>query len=142
MKQATMAVNFSFNRSINTSPFILLKGKTPNIDSEIKEHEIFPNRDTRFRERDRHHDRYARKHIVKGKKTARNDFEIGQEVLIWRKLLGKKLANNWHSGFKIVDKIPPDAYVVSNGTSTLRANKAQIKAARRGRGNVAIINLA
>lgn len=59
-----------------------------------------------------------------------------------RKQLGKKLANNWHIGFKIVDKIPPDAYLVSNGTSTLRANKAHIKAVGSGRRSVAINNLA
>ena len=50
----------------------------------------------------------------------------GDNVLIYKEKLGNKLGSAWQAGFKVKNKIFPDAYLVTNGQSTLRLNKAHI----------------
>ena len=131
LKQATLATNISFNRSINTSPYILKYGMLPNfeIDKKFNKIDIAKDRPKIITARDEHFQKYAEKHIIKGKISAKNDYKIGENVLVFRKQLGDKLKSDWLEGFMIIEKITPDAYIVSNGKTKIRANKVHMKRA-------------
>ena len=73
------------------------------------------NRDAKFKE-------YAEKN-----QPTECDINIGDNVLIFKEQLGKKLANQWIPGFRVIDKILPDAFIVTNNTQTFRVNKRHIK---------------
>ncbi|KAF9760593.1 Retrovirus-related Pol polyprotein from transposon [Nosema granulosis] len=128
VEKATLAVNISFNRSIGTSPFILRWAKSPllKIDTGMglqahrysrKDLEI--KRDDNFRK--------YRKSIEKGSLVARADFNIGDQVLIYREQASNKLKQNWHPGYVITDKILPDGFIVKKGQRFLRVNKSHVK---------------
>jgi hypothetical protein len=65
--------------------------------------------------------------IVEGNVSIKSDYEIGEDVLIYKINLSNKLTNEWKTGLQIIGKIPPDAYRVKNGTIELRLNKKDIK---------------
>ncbi|KAF9762441.1 hypothetical protein NGRA_2008 [Nosema granulosis] len=54
-------------------------------------------------------------------------FKVGENVLVFKKKLSNKLLSCWTPGYKIVGMIPPDAYIVKSGNTTLRLNKSHIK---------------
>ncbi|KAI5152516.1 hypothetical protein ENBRE01_2887 [Enteropsectra breve] len=77
--------------------------------------------------RDQHFKKYADIHIKKGKIQIPSDFRIGEQVYIYKKVLGDEFKPRWNFGFTIVNHIPPDAYTVTNGQSTFRVNKKHLK---------------
>jgi hypothetical protein len=82
LESATFAYNISFNRAINTSPYILKYGKEPKIDHNQHAVEQEFARDELMRLRDRHFEKY-KKSIIKGKKTIEYNIGVGERVLIY-----------------------------------------------------------
>ena len=129
LPQATLATNLSFNRSIQTSPFIMKHGKLPDldIDKRLGIIDIEQNKIAVKQKRDDHFQEYSEKDIEKGKVLIKKQLQLGDPVLIYKEKLGDKLGSSWHPGFRITEKILPDAYLVTNGQSTLRLNKSHIR---------------
>lgn len=137
---ACKAVNLSFNRSIQTCPYLMAYGTVPDleIDSRLTAPKTIRNRTLLWQNHRDHREAYNRD-IVKGKKLATNNFQTGDQVVIFKEVLGEKCASRWHPGYTIVQSIQPDSFTVTNGKSTLRLNKAHIKRAPEGEGNVVTI---
>jgi hypothetical protein len=129
LQQATLAVNLSFNRSIQTSPFIFKTGRLPNlpVDEALGLGTVTKPQAGLQAIRDAHFQSYATKDIVKGRRSVKEEFIPGDNVLIYKERLGDKLGSKWIQGFAIKNSIPPDAYLVTNGRSQLRLNKSHIK---------------
>lgn len=129
LNEATYAVNISYNRAIRTSPMIIKYGTIPDLEIDTKlnvtsqTEPILEVRDLR----DRNFSRYAEKGIQKGKRVCKNNLEIGDSVAIYVENIGNKLSSNWHEGYRVIEKVPPDAYMVQNKKSKLRVNKKHIK---------------
>lgn len=127
--KATRSLNISYHRAINTSPFIMKYGKEPELDID-KEFNVQPNIISKPKlstERDRHWSNYSERNIIKGQKQLKNNFDVGESVMIFNQQMIGKLNKNWIQGYKVLGKIPPDAYIVSNGKSKLRLNKMHIR---------------
>lgn len=77
--------------------------------------------------RDKHFDDYGKKSIEKGKIECKYDLDIGDSVAIFKNNPTNKFTQTWFPGFTVVSKIPPDAYVVSNGKKNFRVNKKHVK---------------
>ena len=129
LPRATLALNMSFNRAIQTSSFIFKYGRTPmfEIDKNLNAQEkIIPvqnsveMRNSKFKE-------YAKKNIEKGKISIERNLKVGDPVLIFRPLLSNKLGAEWQPGYKIRNLIGSDAYEVEKDKSTIRVNKKHIK---------------
>jgi len=123
---ATRAYNISFNRAVNTSPYILKFGKDPLIvtDREIQTDEY--SLSDLMQKRDQNFEVY-KKGIIKGKKTVPYDLEVGEKVLIYIEPLSQKFKEKWYQGFTVKEKALPDAYIVSKNGKEYRVNKAHIK---------------
>lgn len=126
--KATRAVNICYNRSIGTSPYILLHGQLPTLPVD----NLFGLRNTHVdqeevnRNLDKLREKYD-KEIIQGKKSIPYNLNSGDAVLIYRDVGKGKLAANWVQGFKIKKKIEPDAYVVTDGNKEYRVNKNRVK---------------
>ena len=102
-------------------------GKSPklqigqyDIDSkELSKPDLMNMKDVHFRK--------YQKEIQKGHKRVKYDLEIGHKVLIFNPPLSNKLAEKWHPGYQIVEKIEPDAYLVEKKGKKYRVNKAHVK---------------
>jgi transposase InsO family protein len=129
LSKATNALNYSFNRAIRTSPYVFKFGKTPEfqIDKELEIPEVIVPRTESKQERDREFAQYAKKSIEKGKIQIKERLNINDPVLIFKKPLSQKFKENWKQGFKIVEFIEPDAYLVTDGKSRYRLNKSHLK---------------
>jgi hypothetical protein len=128
VEAATVAVNASLNRSINTSPYIFKFGKTPIFDIDAK-YKVFQ---TKYSKKELNEKRNAKftnysKSIVKGKITAVNDFEIRDRVLMYREILSDKFKSSWQTGFVVLRKVEPDAYILFKDGKEFRANKSHVK---------------
>lgn len=129
-QQATAAYNISFNRSIDSSPFILKYGRHPvmKVDKLLKiEIPNCPPLQDIYEIRNKHWVSYSKKDIQEGIKSVPNDFKVGDKVLIYHEPLKGKLSSNWTTGFIILEKSSEDSYIVSNGKSTMRLNKKHLK---------------
>lgn len=129
LENATYALNISFNRAINTSPYVLKYGKQPNIEIDKKANNL---REDKVIQEIRHSgdqvwQTYAQKDIIKGKKLIKGDFEIGERVLIYREPVKGKFTQTWFPGFKIEKQLGPDSFLVTNNSTKLRLNKKHIK---------------
>ncbi|KAF9762243.1 Gag-Pol polyprotein [Nosema granulosis] len=130
LPRATLAYNLSFNRAIGTSPFIFKHG----VQKEIGVDKILgglPRRHSMqdiIDHRNRNFETYE-KSMVKGKRSIQRNLRIGDKVLIFRDLVGDKMAEKWWRGYVITDFIGDDAYMVRqvDGNSLLRVNKRHIK---------------
>ncbi|KRH92279.1 putative transposable element, partial [Pseudoloma neurophilia] len=112
---ATYATNISFNRSIQTSPFIFVKQETPEFKSDQKyliNKQMVPYSQSNER-RNRSRAKYEDKSIRKGNKSCFEQFEIGQDVMIFKKR-NSKLDPNWYGGYKIVNRASDHAFWVRN----------------------------
>lgn len=129
LKDATLAVNLSYNRSIGTSPHILHMAQSPTfpIDKLLKITSSPFNQANLFSERDKHHSKYSRSSIVKGSKEIKQKFKTGEKVLLYRKVLGSEFKERWNPGFTIKEPISEDAYIVEKNGKLYRANKANLK---------------
>lgn len=139
VSKARLATNISFNRSIQTSPFIMRHGMLPDleIDKKLGIIKIEQDKISIKKKRDDHFQEYSKRDIEKGKILIKEQLLHGDQVMIYKEKLGDKLGSSWRSGFRITDKILPDAYLVTNGQLTLRVNKAHIrKDFSRGEGDV------
>ncbi|KAI5171246.1 hypothetical protein PAEPH01_1590, partial [Pancytospora epiphaga] len=127
---ATFAMNISFNRSINTSPYVLLMGQCPQlpIDKKFNVSTKFRHKATLLADRDKHFSTY-KKDIIKNRKLIKPNLKIGDQVFIYKKVLGNEFKPRWCGGFKVTRFIGPDAYLVSNGNSSTRVSKKHIKLA-------------
>ncbi|KRH93508.1 pol polyprotein [Pseudoloma neurophilia] len=128
LEAATHAVNISFNRSIQTSPYIFTKQMTPEFkkikELGLKVKEIPFSESNHLRNTKR--SAYEEKHIVKGQKSCKNDYQIGDSVLIFKQRM-TKLEPNWHPNYTIHSKASEHAYWVENGAQRIRLNKQYIK---------------
>ena len=66
------------------------------------------------------------KDIVKGQKTDKKEFHIGQQVCLYRPT-ANKLTNKWKLAYTIVDKTSCDGYKLRKGRQIITANKTHIK---------------
>ncbi|KAI5152581.1 hypothetical protein ENBRE01_2934, partial [Enteropsectra breve] len=127
LEKATEAYNISYHRAINTSPFMLKYGKTPQISiggkevlsTEYSKSQLNNMRDTHFK--------HYQKAIQKGKKEIKKVFQVGDPVLIFNPPLSQKLKEKWHSGYKVIKIVEPDAYIVLKEGKEFRINKSHIK---------------
>ncbi|KAF9762429.1 Retrovirus-related Pol polyprotein from transposon [Nosema granulosis] len=125
---ATWAVNISYNRAIGTSPYAMVFGRLPelSVDEKFGKRTVTVNKDDLLRRRSKIIEKY-RSSIMKGKVQILKDFEVGDNVLVYKKHLSNKLLSCWTPGYRVVQKIPPDAYVVKSKGSTLRLNKSHLR---------------
>ena len=129
VEEAVFGINISFHRALGTSPYIWTHGKiapeilktVPHLNKEMK-----INKENLIHKRQKIWDRYA-KEIEKGQRTLPYNLEIGDPVLIYKNPPGNKLKAKWIQGYKIIDKSPPDGYLVSNNKSHFKLNKVHIK---------------
>ncbi|KAF9760594.1 Retrovirus-related Pol polyprotein from transposon [Nosema granulosis] len=125
---AARATNISFNRAIKTSPFILKYGKLPTLEIDKKLGHITQELDhERILAKVYQNRKNYRREIEKGKKRAKDTFRIGDRVLVYKKQLSDKIKAEWIPGYTILEKIEPDAYIVTKGTSKCRLNKSHLK---------------
>ncbi|KAI4293446.1 hypothetical protein PAPHI01_2720, partial [Pancytospora philotis] len=129
LSAATAAVNASYNRSIGTCPFMIVKCMRPQlpIDEELMAPDGKTSKTAVLARRDQHFMKYAQRNIIKGQKRINEKLRIGDKVLIFREVLGDEFKNRWENGFIIKEIIAPDAYIVVNGNRILRVNKKHIK---------------
>ncbi|MGL5691848.1 MAG: hypothetical protein ACRDD8_13650, partial [Bacteroidales bacterium] len=129
LSQAVSAVNFSFHRALQTSPYVFKNGNHPvfNIDKKYGVDKI--NKAIQFSKqtRDDNFSTYADKNIRKGEVKCHSNFQEGDKVLIYKETLGNKFGTNWVPGFTITKKIHEEAYIVSNGERKIRLNKIHLK---------------
>jgi G:T-mismatch repair DNA endonuclease (very short patch repair protein) len=131
LKRVTLAVNVSYNRSIGTSPFVVMYGKQPkfvfeaSFDMTNQEVDMAATKN----KRDEHWNRYAKRNIEKGRTLITMDMNVGDNVMIFKKPMSNKFSRNWWGGYWITDIIPPDAYLVTDGKRRFRVNKKHIKIA-------------
>lgn len=125
---ATKAVNLSYNRAIGTAPYCIKTGLLPElpIDKQLGQETISINQHKLSSIINKAKRSYYN-NFTTGKRSAPNEFQIGDRVLVFKKNLSNKLKSNWIQGFVIDSKIPPDAYIVKSKTSTLRLNKCHLK---------------
>ena len=128
LKKAVWAYNISLHRALNTSPYILKYGRIPElqIDNELNQPEIIIEKSESQNKRDRHFLNYS-KAIEKGSKIVKYNLLPDDPVLIFRPPLKDKMKEKWIPGFRIREKILPDAYIVTDGIKEYRLNKAHVK---------------
>ncbi|KAI5182010.1 hypothetical protein NEOKW01_2150, partial [Nematocida sp. AWRm80] len=107
LEQATLAYNISYQRAIGTSPFILNHLTEPNleIDKKTTTSEFSYNKTQILNKRDLHWKKYASNNIPKGKIKIDDQLRIGDEVLIYRDVLGDEFKNRWSTGYTIKEII-------------------------------------
>lgn len=129
LSSATNGTNISFNRSIGTSPYILTKSLSPNlnIDLELNNLSIPYNKQQLLKTRDSNFKKYAEKNIVKGEKEITEKLEIGQKALLYRNVLGDEFKARWKPDYYIKEIVLPDAYILEKDGKTIRANKTHVK---------------
>lgn len=136
LQAANDAVNISFNRSINTSPFAFKYGKHPllNIDKRLRVTVNKKDISNLHQQKDKLFESYALRDIQKGKRRCSADFKIGENVLVFNKEMRSKLESKWEDGYKIEGIVSEDAFLVKRGKKIYRVNKKQIKRDFRERG--------
>ncbi|MGL5708693.1 MAG: reverse transcriptase domain-containing protein [Aeromonas sp.] len=127
--QATTAVNASYNRSIRTSPYIIKNGRTPvvDIDNRLGVKQQIVTKIEAIENRNKHFQAYAKKYIEKGRKTSKNNFCVGDKVLVYRNVNADKFRTGWRDDYTVCKHILPDAYIVEKDGASLRVNKNSIK---------------
>lgn len=129
LKKATLAVNISFNRAIGTSPYLIQFGRIPEFKFEeslkIEGKKEFDIAKVRMK-RDKVWEKYE-KNLIKGERTIVNDLKIGDEVLIFNNLKTNKFNRDWLPGYKIIEIVKPDAYIVGSNNRIFRLNKKHVK---------------
>jgi hypothetical protein len=142
LEKATFAVNISFNRAIGTTPYNLKYGTIPLLEIDKKFNIQISHKSLQeMRNQRKISFESYQKSIEKGKRTVYMNLKIGDPVLIFREPLKDKFAQNWWPGYKIKQIILPSAYLVTNGSSEYRLNKAHVKfdESERGKGGVVIL---
>ena len=129
LEKATNATNMSYNRSIKTSPYILKYAKYPDleIDKIMGKTEIKCSKAAIIQARDDNFANYSRKYIEKGKRKAKDDFQEGDKVLLFREVLGNKLASHWTEGYTVEEILSSESYIVSKDGKRMRAHKTHLK---------------
>ncbi|KAF9762095.1 Gag-Pol polyprotein, partial [Nosema granulosis] len=124
---STLAVNMSYNRAIGTSPFVVKKGRLPelDIDKELLQPRIFVSF-KQSQDRKKTIMKKYRQQIIKGKILNKKCFEVGDQVLVFRKTQNK-MDPDWTPGYVIKEKISEEAYVVRKGEKTIRVNKSHLR---------------
>jgi hypothetical protein len=97
LDKAVYATNISFNRSIGTSPWIFKKQEDPVL---VVDHEGNGNRyDRQLLKTNRDNIRINyEKEIRKGRRVCKGNFNIGDNVLVFRHLGSNKIQANWVKG--------------------------------------------
>ncbi|KAF9756157.1 hypothetical protein NGRA_3310 [Nosema granulosis] len=101
VRDATLAVNLSFNRAIGTSPFIFEKGRLPEleVDKELGQRRILVSKSI-SENRKKVIFRKYKDEIIKGKIENKKSHSLGDKVLIFRPTQNK-MKPNWHEGYTI-----------------------------------------
>ncbi len=129
VKNAQLAVNISFNRAINNSPYIIKFGKNPifQIDQKYNVLNGETNLEEPIEKREKTIENYVKKNIIKGKRKYNATFKIGDPVLLFRDTIGHKLQSKWQEGFVVMECLDNDSYVVSKDGKKYRASKIHLK---------------
>lgn len=126
VKSATFAVNCSFNRSINTSPYLYLLRTHPKllIDRKFPPRSEFTHSDPFLSDfyRSKARSEYIQRDIIKNKHKLFQNFRPGDTVSIFRPDNSDKFAPNWLLDYKIIQKLSNSAFLVSNGNHSLKMN--------------------
>ncbi|MGL5707245.1 MAG: reverse transcriptase domain-containing protein [Aeromonas sp.] len=127
LKQATLAMNMSFNRAIGTSPYVFKYMKYPMlpIDKKLGVSEKIIEKQILNDERDRIHTKYS-KEFTTGRECD-SDFKIGDKVFIYEKRLSDKIKSEWHAGYEVICKTGRESWKVGKGRKLLILNKCHIK---------------
>ncbi|MGL4342012.1 MAG: DDE-type integrase/transposase/recombinase, partial [Lactococcus lactis] len=146
VEAATLAVNYSYNRSIRTSPYMMKFGKLPmlEIDRELNQEEKIISKSCQKNKRDEEITKYYEKDIVKGKIQVKMEANKGDKVLIYKEKLGDKLGSCWEKGFIVEERVNDDSYIVTDGKNSRKINKKHLKldtSRRRGEGVVVNNNI-
>lgn len=129
LAKAVLATNISFHKAIGTSPYRLKYGKSYNVDIDSKYNlpetnypiqNLIENRNKNFA-------KYAKKEIEKGQKSYTAQFKANDRVFIYKNEHSSKFAANWQDGYVIVQVLPHDSYIVTNGQHKFHLNKGYIK---------------
>lgn len=129
LSRAVYASNISFNRAISTSPYALKHGQQPQLKVDIKyglpiKHEGIQKL---INKRDSNYLKYATKSIVKGKVFDKDEFSVGERVMIYKEANCGKFNSKWESGYTIGKKLSETSYVVTKENARYRLNKSHIK---------------
>lgn len=133
--RATLAVNISFNRAIGCFPYELRFGAAPQlpIDDKMGTTPLIIKKDELLKRRQRVQQKYL-KDIIKGKVEIRDEFSFGDKVLVFKKNLKNKLLSGWTSGYIVIDKVEPYAYIVKSKAGKFGINKRHLKLDRSNLG--------
>ncbi|KAM0687742.1 hypothetical protein COBT_001017, partial [Conglomerata obtusa] len=125
---ATNAMNRSFNRAIGTSPYIIKYNKIPllGIDKSIGLEESKISKDKTAQLKKKIISKYQ-KEFVRGKKIIKNDFKIGDKVLVYEKRLSDKIKACWTDGYIITERAGKDSWKVTRDGKNIVLNKSHIK---------------
>ncbi|MGL4850984.1 MAG: reverse transcriptase domain-containing protein [Clostridium sp.] len=128
LDNATRCLNYAFNRSIGTSPYILKHNKLPTlpVDEELNQQDVTFSAEQLSKSRDDNFEKY-KKAIVKGQVEITKRLNIDDKVLIYKENPVGKFSCNWESGYTITDIILPDAYLVKKNNKIYRLNKSRVK---------------
>ncbi|KAI4293213.1 hypothetical protein PAPHI01_2487 [Pancytospora philotis] len=133
VKKAAFGTNISYNRAIDTSPYIARFGHKPKLPVDTEMDALcLPdapiNHEELLKKICEHRERY-KPGIIKGTITIKRDIEIGAQVLVFNHVKKGKLDRNWIPGFYVMQHIGEDAYEVSDGIKNMRLNKVHVKRA-------------
>lgn len=140
VEKATYAYNISFNRSIDCSPIQIKYGIIPDllidqsvgrINKKISIEYLRAKRDKKFYN-------YAKNNIEKGKILNKETYEIGDKVLVYKEMMGNKLAAKWLPGYEIKERILEDSYIVTKMGKKYRINKDYLKKENFSDGEVSL----
>ncbi|MGL5772511.1 MAG: reverse transcriptase domain-containing protein, partial [Bacteroidales bacterium] len=123
VQQAVNAVNYSFNRSIGMSPFVMKQGKLPLLPSETKEGEgetcvnIEERNDIRKSTRKKY-----RKEISSKYKKRCKEQRLGSKVWIYNGPQSSPMKPRWKNGYTVIKRRVDGSYVLNKaGRTYIRA---------------------
>lgn len=141
VEKAAFGTNISFNRAINTSPYMLKYGKISMLPIDIVygcKEKTYP-REKLFQKRNELFDEYAERNIQKGKISYKPEINVGDGVLVYKEFLGDKFGSGWTEGFKVIEKLNENSYIVEKYGKRFRMNKIHLQKEEkilRGNGGV------
>lgn len=129
VKKATYAQNISYHRGIRASPYVFKYGKMPDIvgETNLNQKSKTYTRDEILNKRNKYIDHYNKKYIEKGKKDIKDKFVVDEKVLVYKEKMGDKLGTNWNEGYKVVEVLDNDSYIVAKDGRFYRVHTRFLK---------------
>ena len=127
MEKATIALNISFNKAIDTSPYVAKFGINFNMEPEAENPIFLESKMKEIHSKIRAHNEKYQKAIEKGRIYKKRNIEIGKAVLIYNQMPRKSLEASWIPGYKVIRWVGDDSYKASDGIKRVRLNKIHVK---------------